>query len=212
MGTITKGILGGFSGKVGSVVGGTWKGIDYMRSQSSRRTRAATALQLQQQQKFSVMMKFIQPLAGLLSVSFRNFAVKMTGSNSAFSYNLKNAITGIYPDYAVAYNMALVSRGDLPNANNPSATAGTTGKVEFGWINNAGTGKAADTDLCITVAFCPEVNQAVYSTQGNPRGQQSDSLDAGVFSGKLVETWLGFISADGKEVATSIYTGQVTVL
>ena len=51
MGTITKGILGGFSGKVGSVVGGSWKGIDYMRSQSSRRTRAASVLQLQQQQK-----------------------------------------------------------------------------------------------------------------------------------------------------------------
>lgn len=32
MGTIKQGILGGFSGKVGTVVGGTWKGISYMRS------------------------------------------------------------------------------------------------------------------------------------------------------------------------------------
>lgn len=32
MGTIKKGILGGFSGKVGTVVGGSWKGISYMRS------------------------------------------------------------------------------------------------------------------------------------------------------------------------------------
>ena len=32
MGTISKGILGGFSGKVGTVIGGNWKGIDYMRS------------------------------------------------------------------------------------------------------------------------------------------------------------------------------------
>jgi hypothetical protein len=31
MGIIKQGILGGFSGKVGNVVGGTWKGIDYMR-------------------------------------------------------------------------------------------------------------------------------------------------------------------------------------
>jgi hypothetical protein len=30
MGTIKQGILGGFSGKVGTVVGGTWKGIHYM--------------------------------------------------------------------------------------------------------------------------------------------------------------------------------------
>jgi len=32
MGTIKKGILGGFSGKVGTVIGGVWKGIEYMRS------------------------------------------------------------------------------------------------------------------------------------------------------------------------------------
>ncbi len=34
MGTISKGILGGFSGTVGTVIGGSWKGIEYMRSQS----------------------------------------------------------------------------------------------------------------------------------------------------------------------------------
>jgi hypothetical protein len=31
MGKINQGILGGFSGKVGNVVGGSWKGIEYMR-------------------------------------------------------------------------------------------------------------------------------------------------------------------------------------
>ena len=35
MGTISKGILGGFSGKVGTVIGGNWKGIDYMRSKAA---------------------------------------------------------------------------------------------------------------------------------------------------------------------------------
>jgi hypothetical protein len=30
MGTIKKGILGGFSGKVGTVVGASWKGISYI--------------------------------------------------------------------------------------------------------------------------------------------------------------------------------------
>jgi hypothetical protein len=32
MGIVKKGILGGFSGKVGAVVDGSWKGISYMRS------------------------------------------------------------------------------------------------------------------------------------------------------------------------------------
>jgi hypothetical protein len=32
MGTFNKGILGGFSGKVGTVVGFNWRGLDVMRS------------------------------------------------------------------------------------------------------------------------------------------------------------------------------------
>jgi hypothetical protein len=32
MGTIKKGILGGFSGRVGTIAGASWKGIAYMCS------------------------------------------------------------------------------------------------------------------------------------------------------------------------------------
>ena len=38
MGTIKQGILGGFSGKVGTVVDSSWKGISYMRGQATRYT------------------------------------------------------------------------------------------------------------------------------------------------------------------------------
>ena len=31
MGKIAQGILGGLSGKVGNIIGGSWKGIDYIR-------------------------------------------------------------------------------------------------------------------------------------------------------------------------------------
>lgn len=212
MGTITKGILGGFSGKVGSVVGGSWKGIDYMRSKAGRRTRAASALQLHQQLKFTVMMKFIQPLAGLLMLSFRGFAVRMTGTNSAFSYNLKNAIAGTFPDYKVDYSQVLVSRGDMPNALNPAAVAGAAGEVVFNWVNNAGTGQGKDSDLSLGVVYCPTLHQSVYTTNGATRLKETDTLEVSMFSGEVVETWLGFISADNKETATSIYTGAVTVL
>ena len=35
MGKINQGILGGVSGQVGNVIGGTWKGIDYLRIKPS---------------------------------------------------------------------------------------------------------------------------------------------------------------------------------
>ena len=38
MATFNKGILGGFNGKLGTVVGTSWKGISIMRSQGHRKS------------------------------------------------------------------------------------------------------------------------------------------------------------------------------
>src|SRR5258705_2925994 len=129
MGIINKGILGAVSGTVGTVIGGTWKGISYIRSQSSSRRTTFTQPQLDQQVRFATTVSFLQPMTALLSISFRDFAVKMTGFNNALSYTLKNAITGTYPDYTIDYSMALVSRGNLPNTTDPAAAVSSPGQV-----------------------------------------------------------------------------------
>lgn len=211
MGIISKGILGGFSGTVGTVIGGTWKGITYMRSQPARKTGTSSPAQLEQQAKFKLAIGFISAMGGLLMISFRNYAVKMTGRNSALSYTLKNAITGTYPAYSIDYEAVLVSRGDLPNALAPSALAGASSEIVFSWTDNSGVGIAKATDKAILVVYCPDMNLALYTTGSAERSEITDSIDASTFGGKQVETYIGFISADGKNVASSVYTGQLTV-
>ena len=164
MGTISKGILGGFSGKVGTVIGGTWKGIDYMRSQANKRSFDPSPAQLAQQLKFGLVMKFLQPMAALLEITFRDFAVRMTGINSAFAYTIKNAVTGVYPSFAIAYPLVLVSRGDLPNALAPAVTSGAKSTLTFSWTDNSGVGSASATDVGLFVAYCPSMHQVIYST------------------------------------------------
>ena len=211
MGTITKGILGGFSGTVGTVIGGNWKGIDYMRSQSSRRSGRSTQKQLEQRLKFGLISKFQQPLNGLLNESFSSYAVRMTGANSALSYNLRNAVTGTYPSYEVNYSLALVSRGDLPNATSPASGAAAGGIINYEWTNNAGTGKAANDDVAVLVVYCAARQSCIYSETAE-RVDQAASINVSGFAGETVETWIAFFSADGKETSNSIYCGQLTVL
>jgi hypothetical protein len=141
MGIISKGILGGFSGTVGTVIGGTWKGITYMRSQPARRSSEATQAQLEQQAKFALAIRFVSLFGNLFMISFRNYAVKMTGTNNALSYTLKNAIAGTYPNYEIDYSNVLVSRGDLPNVLNPTAAPSGTSDITFSWTSNSGTVK-----------------------------------------------------------------------
>lgn len=56
MATFEKGILGGFSGKVGSVVGARWRGINIMRRLPARGNYTPSPEQLAQRQKFTVVI------------------------------------------------------------------------------------------------------------------------------------------------------------
>jgi uncharacterized protein DUF6266 len=212
MARISKGILGGFSGTVGNVVGGSWKGISYMRSQSTAKRNSFTPAQLQQQARFTLAIKFLQPMNALLEISFRKQAVHMTGINSALSFTLKNAVTGVYPAYTISYSLALVSRGDLPNAGAPTASATVAGQVGFAWTDNSGNGKAAASDKAILVVYCPALNQCIFTTAGPLRSAANAVLAVPAFSGQQVQTYIGFISADGRDIASSMFTGQLTVL
>jgi hypothetical protein len=210
MATFEKGILGGFSGKVGTVIGGNWKGIDYMRSKANKRSFIPSQKQLEQQMKFALMMRFLQPMSALLGISFSDFAIQKTGINSAFAYNFSNAITGIFPDYAIDYSKALVSRGLLPNVLGPSVISGAGSILTWSWTDNT-SADAKATDQAILVAYCPEMKQAIYTTNGGNRSDLTADLNLLTFAGKAVETFIGFISADGRSVAVSIFTGEVTV-
>ena len=83
--------------------------------------------------------------------------------------------------------------------------------VTFSWTDNSGVGSTKPTDKAILAAYCPAFNQCIYTTGSADRSTLTDSIDLSTFAGQLIETYIGFISADGKSVATSIYTGQVTV-
>jgi hypothetical protein len=210
MAKIEHGILGGFSGKVGTVIGGTWKGIDFMRSKSKRRNFVPTQKQLEQQVKFALIMRFVQPMSALLEVTFVDYAVRKTGINSAFSYIYDNAITGVFPDFAIDYSKVLVSRGIMPNVLGPAVVSGAGSILTWSWTDGGGAG-TQPTDQAVLVAYCPERKQVIFTTNGGDRSALTADLNLATFTGLAVETYIGFISADGRNVASSIFTGEVTV-
>ena len=88
-----------------------------MRSKAAKGSRTFSQAQLEQQAKFALFIRFLRPLADLLEITFKPFAVQMSGINAALSYALKNAVAGSYPNYSIDYNRVLISRGDLANAD-----------------------------------------------------------------------------------------------
>ena len=101
MGRIRKGILGGFSGKVGTVVGSSWKGIAYMRSLPLKVKNPRTQPQRMQRSKFALSLSLLQPMTAFLRTGWKLYAYKKSPFNAAMSYTINNAIIGIYPNYEI---------------------------------------------------------------------------------------------------------------
>jgi Family of unknown function (DUF6266) len=211
MGTHIGGILGKFSGKVGAVVGSSWKGVWVMRGRSDvRKGKPNPALQ-QQQAKFALMVKFLQPLSLLLNDTHDSLPAEMTGFNNAVSENLRNAITGVYPALAIDYSKVVLSKGALQNVSAVSAASTVAGKLSFTWTDNS-NGKTLPTDTAFVAVYNADLNRWIYFEQAAPRNAGTYSLDVTAFSGKAVQTYIGFLSADGRNVSNSLFTGQVNVL
>ncbi len=212
MGKISQGILGGFSGKVGNVIGGNWKGIDYMRVRPASVSNPQTEGQVDQRLRFSTVLGFLQPLRGHLKIGFRNYAIKMTEFNNAMSYNVKNAVIGVYPDYVIDYESALISRGGLTGALNPTVNSPGVGQVQFNWVDNSINGNERPNDRAMVLVYNPARNEAVYVTDGSARSTGNHTLTVpDQYSGDTVYTFIAFISEDRKEVSNSKYIGELTV-
>jgi hypothetical protein len=212
MGKINQGILGGFSGKVGNVIGGNWKGIDYMRVKPASVANPQTEGQVDQRSKFSNVLQFLQPMKDFVKVGYKNYAIKMTQFNSAMSYILKNAVIGSYPNFTIDYANALISRGSLSGAMNGAAASSAAGAVEFTWGDNSSEGNAQATDKALILAYNKTKGEAIFVTNGAVRTAGTQTLTVpDDFSGDSVECFIAFISEDGLSVANSKYVGSVTV-
>lgn len=212
MAQIPNGILGGISGTVGSVVGGSWRGIPYIRSKAPRRTDNPTPAQQAQRAKFALVGRFVYTLSSLLDFSCKAYAIRMTGTNSVVSYLMQHAITGTSPDFTLDFSKVLISRGELPGVLDPAVVAAGNGMVRFSWTDNSDSNMASANDRAILVVHCPALQQSLYTTVGAYRRAGTYTLEATAFSGQQVHTWVGFISEDGELAADSIYTGELIVL
>lgn len=212
MAIINQGILGGVSGKIGNVIGGTWKGIDYLRIKPSSVANPKTEGQLDQRSKFAKVLHFLQPMTDFLRVGFKLYAIKMTEFNAAMSYNLFNAVLGAYPNYTIDYPNALVSRGNLKGVANGTANSTSVAEIDITWDDNSSSGNALATDKSLILILNPDKKESIYTTSGPDRTAGSETLNLPAeYTGDVVEVYLGFVSADGTKVSNSTHLGSVTV-
>ncbi|MES2827813.1 MAG: DUF6266 family protein [Bacteroidota bacterium] len=205
------GILGAFSGKVGAVIGASWRGIDYMRGIPKISKKPPTPKQLAQRMKMSMFRGFLLGLDEIIEICFQNYD-QTSAMNGAISYNMTNSVSGVYPEKCIDFANFVFSKGDLQGSWAPQATSTETDTVNFSWTNGPFNKLRAAEDQVLLAIYSQVEKGFVFSTIAGTRGLGVAKLNVPKeFSNKTVHCYLSFYSSELGFASTNEYLGEVVI-
>lgn len=208
MGRIKQGILGGFLGKVGGVVGSNWKGIATMRAMPLSVSNPKTAAQQLNRGRFAQVVD----LAGVIGVAFiRNWwnrqAVKMSG------FNLFCRENAYVFDESGVLNPAIIkmSLGSLTPPTIEDIIADASARTVTVDYEYPIEGNHLPTDVAELVVLNAATMTVVSSgEQSIATGVIAVNCPVGFMAANdTVWTYLCVKRADGTQCSTSVATGAV---
>jgi len=217
MSKIKHGILGGFSGRVGNVIGSTWKGKSIMKIRPASVSNPNTERQQQQRLKFNLVGRFNQAHRNSIRIGFRAYTREMTSSNAAMSYNLANAVAGSYPDLYIDFSKVMLSMGTLASVSELSALSEATATVTLNWTPGSQVGNAGDSDQLIVSLYDSVSGEVVYFPGCASRLDSTATLTLpAAWSGRTAEVFVFLVSivvtsADRESVSNTLYAGSVEI-
>jgi len=213
MGTIRNGANGGFKGKAGSVIGSSWKSIDYIKGLYKKRTKPATEEQLVQQAKFRTLMRFLLPITAFIRIGFgQKKEALMTAINVAFKENLEPALTGDYPDYALDYSKLRISDGHFVGGGSETVSV-DAGILSVSWDTTPNElYQTKDDDRVYILLYQPTIDQFMSAPTPPQRGDGGvDITLPNHFLGAEGHVWIFFADRTKKKVSRSAYLGTVNL-
>lgn len=209
MGVIKRGILGGFSGRVANVVGGSWKGIAYMRALPLSVANPKTAAQTTQRGEFAVASQVGSTLLTQVIKPLRDrFAIQESGFNTFIRKNIA------YLPGAVLEDLTKVSIAE--GVLTPFDTLAVTGDVandelDLSWVDNTGTGDATATDEAIFAVY--NATKGVWTpwSVAAKRSIEADVIELGydLEAGDVIHLYGAFRNVFGDKVSDTSYVTKV---
>ena len=209
MGKIKTGILGGFQGKVGTVIGSTWRGETIKRALPKTAAKAPTESQRIQRLKFKAVSEFLNPLRSTLSTYFGNDTGVKSKYNMATSYHITNAVEITEHGTQILYPRVLVAKGTLFGFQNLTTTQSET-VITLNWEDNTVFGNAKAEDTVNVVCYIEEVNTFyVFESIANRDGLTASVTLPQNFLGYNVEVYAFLYDKVSKTSSNSVYLGSI---
>lgn len=205
MGVIKRGLLGGFSGRIGNIVGSSWKGIAVIKSLPLSVANPRTAKQTTQRTAFKETGEFAKKiLGGWIKPLWDRFASQMSGYNAFMKVNVP--LYNQENDYPT--NAFLMSRGKM-KATDFTFTAPTNGGVAFDieWTEVGDSGLQLASDIIYVMIYNDNEMSNVKVASGALRndGTITVEVDEAVATGEHYSIYLAAKRADGTIVSDSVH-------
>lgn len=212
MAKMNKGILGPITGKLGSIVGSSWKGLPYLKMESKvSKKRVPSAAQQLHHQKFSFLTKWLKPLHPFVQMGYQNHAQRTTEINAAFSYNFKTALKVDENTLYIDYESVRLSRGRLHGLFQFELSRGEN-TLQLNWKNKNGC-LSAYNDQLMLVLYNDEIAFADGFIGGVKRSAKAHTFSIEKkLVGKYFHVFVSLVGANGKEISESQYLGRVEPL
>ncbi len=207
MGKIKQGILGGFRGKVGTVIGASWNGISYMRGLAQSHKNPQTEAQLKQRSFF----KEVQDLVGQLSDEQLAFLFP----NSVKGMSRRNLLTKQLSAYPIETEEGkhadladIISLGNAPTADLPDVSiVASRSAVTISW--NADTAwRSQHADEYPTICVFNVTQKKIFLVHSTvtvgASGSQSFSVESDAF-GIGSSEFNGFMLSTGATTAPHFF-------
>lgn len=209
MAKIRDGIFGGFSGKLGNLVGMYLNGKHYLRTVPSYINNPRTKKQQANRKAFGMVSKLVARLVPFIEVTLS--AVEGKQPRGAFvSYNMRSAVKyDTEGEVEIDYTNLVVSAGLLKQPEGPSAERTDDGSVIVRWTDNSRDGNARPNDKALLLAL-HEGRIAGYNLEGSPRKAGEAVLPiAPAYKDAPVHVYLCMSSARGTLFSNSVCLGLV---
>ena len=207
MGKIKQGILGGFKGKVGTVIGSSWNGIAYMKGQPQSVKDAKSAAQIAQRNFF----KEVQDLVGQLTTEqlaflFPSAPSGMTRRNAIVQQ--LSAVATVENDGKHVNLACLTSLGNAPTADLPDVAVAASGSdLTITW-NDENDWRSTHANEYPTIFVANVTKKKIFlvnsTTAIGASGQQSFTVGLAAY-GEASDEFSGFMLATGATTAPSGY-------
>lgn len=211
MGILRKGIFGGFENKTGGLIGRIVNGKNVITALPHKSLKTLTEAQLDQQQKFELVIAALKWFRSLIETGFKHAKGKGHAFNSCVKFNYSRILIGNAPDHFIDYTKLVYSRGNLAGAAMPMVSL-VAGGIKVTWLPDMETRFNRNTDSVSFVALCVEKEVImIYQDLATRTALAAILLLPAETVQATWHIWMHLSNAAGKEVSNSAYLGNYMI-